>query len=174
MKRRTLLLSASAVVALGQAPAVKTHLKVGDLAPDFELHGTDGNKHSLAAYRGQKTVVLAFFPAAFTGGCTKEMTAYQAGIAKFQEAGARVFGLSTDSLPSLKHWAEEHIQASFPLLSDFSTREVAKKYGVLLPNGMCARTTFVIDVEGRIQHIEEGPAAIDPTGAVTACSRLKK
>ena len=102
------------------------------------------------------------------------MTAYQAGIAKFQEAGAQVFGVSTDSLPSLKHWAEEHIQATFPMLSDFSTRDVAKKYGVLLPNGMCARTTFVIDVDGKIQHIDEGSAAVDPTGAVTACSRIKK
>jgi peroxiredoxin len=102
------------------------------------------------------------------------MTAYQAGIAKFQESGAQVFGISTDSLPSLKHWADEHIQATFPILSDFSTRDVAKKYGVLLPNGMSARTTFVIDTDGKIQHIDEGSAAINPTGAVTACSRLKK
>jgi peroxiredoxin Q/BCP len=102
------------------------------------------------------------------------MTAYQAGIAKFQEAGAQVFGVSTDSLPSLRHWAEEHIQATFPMLSDFSTRDTAKKFGVMLPNGMCARTTFVVDADGKIQHIDEGSAAIDPTGAVTACSRVKK
>jgi peroxiredoxin len=102
------------------------------------------------------------------------MTAYQAGIAKFQESGAQVFGVSTDSLPSLKHWAEEHIKATFPLLSDFSTRDMVKKYGILLPNGMASRTTFVIDSNGKIQHIEEGSAAIDPTGAVTACSRVKK
>jgi peroxiredoxin len=101
------------------------------------------------------------------------MTAYQAGIAKFQESGAQVFGISTDSLPSLKHWADEHIKATFPMLSDFSTRSTAKAYGVLMPNGMSARTTFVIDKDGKIQHIDEGSAAIDPTGAVTACSRLK-
>lgn len=102
------------------------------------------------------------------------MTAYQAGIAKFQESGAQVFGVSTDSLPSLRHWADEHIKATFPMLSDFSTRDVAKKYGVLLPNGMSSRTTFVVDADGLIQHIDEGSAAIDPTGAVTACSRVKK
>lgn len=101
------------------------------------------------------------------------MTAYQAGIAKFQESGAQVFGISTDSLPSLKHWAEEHIKATFPMLSDFSTRSTAKAYGVLMPNGMAARTTFVIDKNGTIQHIEEGAAALDPTGAATACSRLR-
>ncbi len=102
------------------------------------------------------------------------MTAYQAGIAKFQEAGAQVFGISTDSLPSLNHWATEHIKSTFPMLSDFSTRETVKKYGILLPNGMAGRFTFVVDADGKVQHIDQGPAAIDVTGAVTACSRLKK
>ncbi len=174
MNRRTLMLTVVAAAAFAQAPPVKTHLKVGDVAPNFELSGTDGKKHSLGEFKGQKSVVLAFFPAAFTGGCTKEMTAYQAELAKFQSSGAQVFGVSTDSLPSLKHWAEEHIQASFPMLSDFSARETAKGYGVLMPNGMSARTTFVIDSDGKIQHIDEGSAAIDVMGAATACSRLKK
>lgn len=102
------------------------------------------------------------------------MTAYQAGIAKFQEAGAQVFGISSDSLPSLNHWAKEHINATFPMLSDFSTRETVKAYGLLLPNGMASRTTFVVDADGKISHIDEGSAAIDVTGAATACSRLKK
>jgi peroxiredoxin len=58
------------MAALAQAPApVKTHLKVGDAAPEFtDLSGTDGKKHSLSQYKGKNTVVLAFFPAAFTGG----------------------------------------------------------------------------------------------------------
>jgi peroxiredoxin len=101
------------------------------------------------------------------------MTAYQAGIAKFQEAGAAVFGISTDSLPSLGHWAKEHINATFPMLSDFSTRDTVKAYGIMLPNGMSARFTFVVDADGKVQHIDEAAAAIDVTGAVTACSRLK-
>jgi peroxiredoxin len=58
----------AAATVLAQGPAVKTHLKAGDAAPYFELSGTDGKKHSLAGFKGQKTVVLAFFPAAFTGG----------------------------------------------------------------------------------------------------------
>jgi peroxiredoxin len=60
------------------------------------------------------------------------------------------------------------------MLSDFSTRDTARKYGVLMANGMSARTTFVIDQQGKIEHIDEGGAAIDPAGAATACSRLKK
>lgn len=65
------------------------------------------------------------------------------------------------------------MNASFPLLSDFAQRGVAKAYGVLIPQvGVANRSTFVVDKEGKIIHIEEGSVAIDPTGAETACSRL--
>jgi peroxiredoxin len=101
------------------------------------------------------------------------MTAYQSGIAKFQESGAEVFGVSTDNLPTLKHWADEHLKLSFAMLSDFS-RKTAEAYGVLAPSGVANRTTFVIDRDGKIQHIDEGAGAVDPTGAATACSRIKK
>jgi len=84
----------------------------------------------------------------------------------------KIFGISTDNTPSQKEFAAK-VSASFPLLSDFSKREVAKAYGVLIPEaGMANRATFVIDKEGKIIHIEEGSGAIDPTGAETACSRL--
>jgi len=83
----------------------------------------------------------------------------------------QVLAISTDNLPTLRHWAEEQ-KLSYPLLSDFM-RKVSESYGVLLPDrGMAYRTTFVIDKEGRIQHIEQGNSAVDPTGAVQACSRL--
>jgi|SRR5581483_3189255 len=102
------------------------------------------------------------------------MTAYQAGIAKFEGADTKVFGVSTDNIPSQKEFANK-LNLSFPILSDFAKREVAQAYGVLIPTaGMANRATFVIDKEGKIQHIEEGSGAIDPTGAVTACSRLHK
>ena len=81
--------------------------------------------------------------------------------------------ISTDNLPTLLHWTNEHLHASYPLASDFM-REVTKKYGVLLPErGVANRTTFVVGKDGRIEHIEEGSAAIDITGAANACSRLK-
>lgn len=81
--------------------------------------------------------------------------------------------ISTDNLPTLQHWAGE-LGVSYPLLSDFM-RKTARDYGVLIEErGIANRTTFVIDGEGRIQHIEEGGAAIDPTGALNACSRIKK
>jgi len=72
----------------------------------------------------------------------------------------------------LNHWAGE-LHAEYPLLSDFS-RKVSTEYGVLTAGGVANRTTFVIDTDGKIVHIDEGKEAIDPTGAATACSRIKK
>ncbi len=85
----------------------------------------------------------------------------------------QVFGISSDNLPTLKHWSDEHLKLSFPLLSDFQ-RKASAAYGILMPSGVANRATFVIDIDGTIQHIDEGSAALDPTGAETACSRLKK
>jgi len=102
------------------------------------------------------------------------MLAYQAGIAKFEGMDAQVFGISTDNVPSLREFATK-LNVSFPLLSDFATRQTAKNYGVLMEkNGVANRATFVIDTEGKIVHIEEGSGAIDPTGAEMACQRVKK
>ena len=167
------VLSAVSVLAQPAAPP-KTHLKVGDAAPDFTLSSSIGKPIKLSDYRGNKTVVVAFFPAAFTGGCTKELTSYQAEIQKFQDSGAEVLAVSTDNQPTLNHWATEHLKATYPLLSDFQ-RKVSASYGVLMPDrGIANRATFVIDRDGKIQHIEEGSAAVDITGAANACSRLKK
>jgi len=100
------------------------------------------------------------------------MLAYQAGLAKFTGAETEVFGVSTDNIPSQQEFARK-LNVTFPLLSDFARREVAARYGVLIPDrGMANRSTFVINKEGKIEHIEEGSGAIDPTGAETACSRL--
>ncbi len=100
------------------------------------------------------------------------MTAYQAGIAKFESNGYQVLGISTDNQPTLNHWAQE-LNATYPLLSDFM-RKVTAEYGVLIPDrGVANRSTFVIDRDGRIQYIEEGNTAVDISGAEQACSRLK-
>jgi len=174
----THLLAATVITSLslfGQAAAPpKTHLKVGDTAPDFSLPSTipAGKMVKLSDFRGKKNVVLAFYPAAFTGGCTKEMTAYGLDLAKFEGADTQVFGISTDNTPSQKKFGEE-VKASFPMLSDFAKREVSKDYGVLIADrGIANRATFVVDKEGKIQHVEEGNAAVDITAAMNACSRL--
>ena len=100
------------------------------------------------------------------------MLAYQAGIAKFEGSDTQVFGISEDFTPSQKEFAEKN-KLTFPLLSDFSKRQVAKDYGVLIPEvGIANRATFVVDKEGKIQYIEGGKTAVDSSGAEAACSRL--
>jgi peroxiredoxin len=164
-------LSAQNAAQQGAQPP-KTNLKVGDMAPDFTLLSTAGKPVTLSDFRGKSAVVLAFFPAAFTGGCTKEMLAYQASLAKLEGVETPVFGISADNTPSQKAFAEK-LSLTFPLLSDFAKRQVAADYGVLIADrGLANRATFVIDKDGRIQHIEEGAGAIDPTGAEMACARI--
>lgn len=85
----------------------------------------------------------------------------------------QVLAISTDNAPTLAHWAKE-LNAEYPLLSDFM-RKTAAAYGVLIPErGFANRATFVVNPEGKIEHIEEGSSAIDPTGAETACKRVRK
>lgn len=158
-----------ATSVFAQAPA-STTLKTGDMAPDFTLPSTQGATVNLSDFRGKKNVVIAFFPAAFTGGCTKEMQAYQFGVSKFESNDTQVFGVSTDNTPSQKEFAAK-LSLSFPLLSDFAERKVASAYGVLMPGkGMANRVTFVIDKEGRITYIEQGK--VDIAGSDSECSRL--
>lgn len=166
-------LGAASLFAQSAAP-VKTTLKVGDMAPDFSAPtSSTGKPMKLSDFRGKQTVVLAFFPAAFTGGCTKEMTSYTADFAKFRENGAQIIAISTDNQPTLNHWAGE-LKSDYPYVSDFM-RKISAQYGILnTERGVANRATFVIDQEGKIQHIEEGSAAVDISGAATACSRLKK
>jgi peroxiredoxin len=83
----------------------------------------------------------------------------------------QVLAVSTDFIATLGHWAKE-LDTAYPLLSDHD-RKVSQEYGVLLPVGLANRVTFVIDTDGKIADIQEGNAAIDPTGAETACKRIK-
>ena len=93
-------------------------------------------------------------------------------MAKFDAAESKVFGVSTDNLPSQREFATKN-NVTFPLLSDFAKREVAAAYGVLQKeSGVANRSTFVVDKQGKITYIEEGNTSIDPTGAAEACSRM--
>ena len=100
------------------------------------------------------------------------MKAYQADIAKFEQTGTQVLGISVDSSPANKVFAKQE-GLTFPLLSDFQ-RIVSKDYGILNDTyGFANRTTFVVDKEGVIQHIEKDKEALDPSGAHAACSLLE-
>jgi len=99
------------------------------------------------------------------------LKAYQADIAKFEGNDTQVFGVSVDSVPANRRFAQD-IGVTFPLLSDFK-RTVVKDYGIFNEEqGFGNRATFVIDKNGIIQHIDEGNVAIDPTAAAEACNVL--
>jgi peroxiredoxin len=163
-------------------PAPPPTVKVGEPMPDFSLPylepAPDGGRPQsktakLSDFKGKQVVVLAFFPAAFSPGWTTEMSRYRDNYAQFNANNAAVFGVSVDST-----WANlafrEQMKVDFPLLSD-SRKDYSKALGILDENsGFARRFTFVVDDQGILRHIDSGQAALDPTGAVGACSLLKK
>ncbi len=153
-------------VAFAQAPpAPAVELKVGDKAPNFKLQGSDGKTHSLADYAGKKAVAVAWFPAAFTQGCTIECKSLAENGDKIKKYDAQYFMASTDSIEKNTEFAKAtkvmlngnevmKKEADFPLLSD-PTKEVATSYGVLSPRGTAMRWTFYIGKDGRILAIDK-------------------
>ena len=120
-----------ATVAFAQAPAVE--LKVGDKAPNFKLQGSDGKTYSLADFAGKKAVVVAWFPAAFTKGCTVECKNLAMNGDKIRQFDVAYFMASIDPIEKNTDFAKAQ-EADFPLLSD-PTKEVATAYGVLNAQG---------------------------------------
>ena len=128
-------------------------LKVGDEAPDFTLRSGAGETITLSQYRGQKNVVLAFFPFAFSGTCSAQMPSYQADLERFQSYDTQVLGISTDATYSLGEFGKK-LGMSYPLLSDFYPQgKVTDAYGVRHAAGMAERALFVIDTSGKIAWI---------------------
>src|SRR2546422_7318538 len=126
-------------------------LKVGDTAPDFTLPDQNGNKVTLSSFRGKKNVVLVFHPLAFTSVCTVQMPGYSKERQSFEGLDAQVLGLSVDSAPAHKAWAEQIGGIDYPLLAGFlAPGEGAEKYGILRAEGDSERATVVIDRDGII------------------------
>ena len=143
-------------LAVGVAAQAPVELKVGDTAPDFSLQGTDGKTHKLSDYRGKRAVVVAWFPKAFTQGCTIECKSLAATGDKIRKYDVAYFMASVDPLDGEGGNAAfaKSEGADFPLLSD-PTKEIATKYGVLNQRGMANRWTFYIDKNGKISHIDK-------------------
>jgi peroxiredoxin Q/BCP len=127
-------------------------LQVGDMAPDFNLPGTDGKTHRLSDFRGKQAVVLAWFPKAFTSGCTIECKSLAENGERIRQFDVSYFMASVDPLETNKNFAKEN-EADFPLLSD-EDKSIATAYGVLSPKGFAQRHTFYIDKDGRIAKID--------------------
>ena len=128
-----------------------TGLGAGDKAPDFTLNDQDGNAVSLASFRGQKNVVVYFYPKDDTPGCTKESCAFRDQYTAFTDAGVEVLGISSDSEASHKAFAQKH-RLPFKLLADRGGK-VRGAFGVPATFGLLpGRVTYIIDKQGVIRH----------------------
>ena len=129
---------------------------VGAKAPDFTLMNQDRQPVTMSGERG-KPVVLAFFPAAFSSVCTKELCTFRDSLAKLNAAKAQVYGISVDTFFTLKAFGDAQ-GLTFPLLSDFN-KEVIRQYGVFNEDmiglkGIAKRAVFVLDKDGVVRHRE--------------------
>lgn len=123
--------------------------EVGESAPDFKLRGPGGAFHSLSEHRGDKHVLLVFYPLAFSPGCSHQLPQVQSLLARFQAADTVVYGISTDHHHSNSAFAEK-LGLDFPLLSDWM-RVASRDYGVLVPEaGYAWRASFLIGRDGRV------------------------
>ena len=129
-------------------------LKVGDPAPDFTLTSHTGEEFRLSDKRGGN-VVVAFFPAAFTGTRSSQIPVCERERDRLRALDAQVVGVSTDSRFASAAWAEKLGGVTYPLLSDFYPHgAVAERYGVLMPVGMAERALIVVDKDGTIRYID--------------------
>ena len=147
-------------------------LKVGSKAPEFTLFDTNKKSRQLSEFHGKK-VVLAFYPGAFTGACTKELCAFRDAMSNFNNLNAQVVGISVDSPFANNAFATQN-NLQFPLLSDF-TREVCKQYcgvyedfGGIKGYNASKRAVFIVDANNTVTYawISENPGVEPDYNAV--------
>ena len=130
--------------------------QAGAVAPEFTAASTSGSEVSLSSFRGKLNVLLAFFPLAFTGTCTKELVCFTEDFDQFAGHGVEILPISVDSTASLREFKNK-LQMKTELLSDFK-RDISREYGVLNEDRFYSnRAYFLIDKEGRVRwsHIED-------------------
>ena len=128
-----------------------TGLQLGGPAPDFTLRDQFGQDVTLSSYRGTKAVVILFYPYAFSGVCTGEMSGIRDRLAEFMTFDTEVLAISCDAVYALRAFADAE-GLNFPLLSDFWPHgEVARAYNVLDEASGCPqRSSYVVDLDGRL------------------------
>jgi peroxiredoxin len=175
---RLLALCVLLVSLFNLSPAQMT-LKVGDPAPDFTApYATKDSivsEFRLSSAFGSNIIILAFYPADWSGGCTKEMCTMRGNFAKLSELGATVYGISGDYVYSHREWAKFH-NLQFALISDHD-HSIGKQYESFnAVSGMNLRTIFVIDKKGRIAYVDPAYKAGEPASfeALSAALSLLK
>lgn len=134
----------------------------GEQAPDFELTATDGQRIALRDLRGSP-VILAFYPADWSPVCGGQVTPYNEVLPEFERYGARLLGISVDSMWCHRAYAENK-KLGFPLLADFEPKgEVARRYDVYYDrDGTSERALFVLDAAGIIRWRYVSPIDVNP------------
>lgn len=134
----------------------RVRLEPGDVAPDFTLNDQDGNSVSLADFRGSNLIIF-FYPAAMTPGCTKEACDFRDSVDALRAAGYQVIGVSPDTPEKLRKFAERD-SLTYPLLSD-PDKQALKLYGAYGEKSMYGRvsvgvirSTIIVDAEGTVSH----------------------
>ena len=144
---------------------------VGDAAPDFTVKDTDGRELTLSKLVQKGPVVLAFFPKAFSGGCTRELTAYRDQFADIEKHHATVIAISTDSNKTQGEF-KTSLKAPYSFVGD-DDAILVKKYDVKVPIlPLAKRVTFVVGPGLKVLSKQEGSDALEPAGAVQACSLI--
>ncbi len=150
--------AALGLATLSASPGRADELKVGDPAPPFTLQGSDGKTYSLDQFKGKQGVVIAWYPKAFTGGCTLECKSFREKSAEMKKLDVAYFTASVDAPEYNKKFAES-LDVDYPILSD-PDKKVAEAYGVLnKERGLALRWTFYIDKSGTVRAIDKSVIA---------------
>jgi len=150
-----------------------TALKVGEKAPDFTLPDTDGQPVTLSRLLEKGPVILAFYPKAFTPGCTQQNQNFRDHFGEVSAKGAQVVGISVDDVETQRKFKEKY-QLPFPLLSD-KGGVVSEQYSGKMPLvGFAKRANIVVGEDGVVKAIVEGGDAVDPTSAIASCPSRRK
>jgi peroxiredoxin Q/BCP len=153
MRVPTLLVMCLIAVGSSGHASAATELKVGDTAPDFTLQASNGRTYKVSDFRNKQAIALAWFPKAYTRGCTLECKSLAEHGDMIKRYDVAYFMISVDPLEANTAFAEQQ-HADFPLLSD-PTKKTAHAYGVLDMIGMAHRWTFYIGKDGKIQAIDK-------------------
>ena len=171
MGRRLAITGLSVLTVMIIAGAAAAELKVGDPAPPFSLKGSDGQTYTLDQFKGKSAVVIAWFPKAFTGGCTKECKSLRENSKPLHDLKVAYFTASVDT-PELNEKFAKSLDLDYPILSD-PDKSVAKEYGVLnLERGFANRWTFYIGKDGIIKEIDKKVNA--PQAGPDIAAKLKE
>jgi peroxiredoxin Q/BCP len=148
-------------------------LKAGDQAPNFTLPDTEGKPVTLSKLLEQGPVILAFYPKAFTSGCTKQNSNFRDQYGEVEKKGAQVVGISTDDVATQKKFKAEY-KLPYPLLADEGGKVASQYTGIMPVVGYASRSNVVIGQDGKVVKVVEGSDAIDPNGAIALCPLRKK